>query len=284
MPRPELSATRRLAWLYSSASQRLALEALTALEREIGASLRPGVDHHVAHARLDWWREECERTAHGRPRHPLTRELSALFVPMGAQPLAELGGLVDSAVWDLSRATFDRRQELTAYCERWSDAVIAPLMRLNVPDRGVVQARAIGVSLREIELLLALASDARAGRLRLPLDELERARVPPESLARPPWPAALADLLRNRHRELRSALTEAVEALAPPVRRPLRGLIVWATLACSASARAQKRLPQASSARDHHAPLDGWRAWRAACQVDRRRGAQIDFTNSSPNG
>jgi len=273
MPRPELCATRRLAWLYSCASQRRALEVLTALEREIGASLRPGVDHQVAHARLDWWREECERTAHGRPGHPLTRELSALFAPLGVQPLAELAGLVDTAAWDLSRATFGRRQELTAYCERWSDAVIASLMRLAVPDSGVVQARAIGVRLREIELLLALASDARAGRLRLPLDELERARVLPESLSRPPWPASLADLLHDRHRELRAALAEAVETLALPVRRPLRGLIVWATLTCTASVRAEKRLPQASSARDHHAPLDGWRAWRAARHVERGPGA-----------
>jgi phytoene synthase len=229
----------------------------------------------MAHARLDWWREECARTAQRRANHPLTRELAALFAPIGTEPLGGLTGLVDTAVWDLSGATFDRRQELTAYCQRWSDALIAPLIELAVRDIRAPQAdahahaRTLGASLREIELLLALAADARAGRLRIPLDELERARVHPESLAQPPWPAALAQLLRDRHRELRSALGKALEAFAPSVRKPLRGLMVWAELTCAASARAEKRLPQASGPQDHHAPLDGWRAWRAARRMER---------------
>src|SRR6516162_6378626 len=215
MRQPELSATRRLAWLYSSAQQRLAIAGLTALEREIGASLRPGLDHQVAHTRLEWWREECARTAHGHPTHPLTRELAGLFAPQGGAPLHDLGGLVDTAVWDLARATFDTRPELAAYCERWSAAMIVPLVRLAAPGSSFAQVPALGASLREIELLLSLAADARAGRLRVPLDELERAQVPPETLAHPPWPAPLATLLHKRHAELRAVVAAAVEALTP---------------------------------------------------------------------
>lgn len=271
MRRPDLSPTRSLARLYSSTVQRPALAALSSLEREIGASLRPGLDHQVAHTRLAWWHEECDRTARGSPAHPLTRELAALLAPLGTEALAGLAGFVDTAVWDLSCATFDTRRELTGYCERWSAAMIAPLVSLASPDAPATQARALGVSLREIELLLALAADARSGRLRLPLDELERVHLSPESLAQPPWPPALAELLRHRHRALRASLGAALDALPPAARPALRGLIVWATLACAASARAEKRLPQASTARDHHAPLDGWRAWRVARRVDAQR-------------
>jgi len=271
MRRPDRSPTRSLAWLYSSTVQRPALAALLALEGEIGASLRPGLDHQVAHTRLAWWREEGARTARGNPTHPLTRELAALFVPRGSAPLAGLTGFVDTAVWDLSCATFDTRRELMGYCERWSDAMIAPLVSLVLPEAPGSQARALGVSLREIELLLALAADARSGRLRLPLDELDRAHLPPESLAQPPWPRALEELLRHRHRELRASLGASLDALPPAARRALRGLIVWANLACAASARAEKRLPQESRARDHHTPLDGWRAWRVARRVDAQR-------------
>ena len=266
---PDLPPTRSLAWLYSSTVQRIALTALSALEREIRGSLRPGLDHQVAHTRLAWWREECTRTARGSPAHPRTRELAALFppqgpAPVGPAPLADLAGFVDTTVWDLSCATFDTRRELTGYCERWSAAMIAPLVSLALPDASAAQAAALGVPLREIELLLALAADARSGRLRVPLDELERARSSPESLAQPPWPPGLAELLRDRHRELRAALGAALEALPPAARRALRGLLVWAVLSCAASIRAERRLPRASTARDHHAPLDGWRAWRAA--------------------
>jgi phytoene/squalene synthetase len=175
---------------------------------------------------------------------------------------------VDTAVWDLSCATFDTRRELTGYCERWSAAMIAPLVSLALPDAPGAQAHALGVSLREIELLLALAADARSGRLRIPLDELERAPASPESVVRTPWSPALAELLRHRHRQLRAVLGAALEALSPAGRQALRGLIVWATMACVASARAERRLPQASTRRDHHALLDGWRAWRVARRVD----------------
>jgi 15-cis-phytoene synthase len=271
MRRPDLSPTRSLARLYSSTVQRPALVALSSLEREIGASLRPGLDHQVAHARLAWWREECDRTARGSPGHPLTRELTALLAPLGAEPLAGLAGFVDTAVWDLSCATFDSRRELSGFCERWSAAMIAPLVWLAAPGAPATQARALGVSLREIELLLVLAADARSGRLRLPLDELERVHLSPESLAQPPWPPALAELLRHRHRALRASLGAALDALPPAARPALRGLIVWATLACAASTRAEKRLPQASTARDHHALLDGWRAWRVARRVGLQR-------------
>jgi 15-cis-phytoene synthase len=274
MRQPDLSPTHSLTWLYSSTVQRAALAMLAELEREIGASLGPGLDHQVAHTRLAWWREECVRTAQGSPAHPLMRELAALFAPLGPAPLAGLAGFVDTAVWDLSCATFDTRRELTGYCERWSGAMIVPLVSLASPDAAAAQARALGVSLREIELLLALAADARSGRLRFPLDELERAHLSPESLAQPPWPPALTALLRQRHRELRASLGAALEALSPAARPALRGLIVWATLACVASARAEQRLPQESTARDHHAPLDAWRAWRAARRVDAQANTQ----------
>jgi phytoene/squalene synthetase len=148
--------------------------------------------------------------------------------------------------------------------------MIAPLVLLALPDAPATSARALGISLREIELLLALAADARSGRLRVPLDELERAQLSPESLAQPPWPPVLAELLRHRHQELRAALGAELEALPPEARPPLCGLIVWATVACAASARAEKRLPQESTARDHSAPFDGWRAWRAARRADAR--------------
>jgi 15-cis-phytoene synthase len=243
---------------------------LSAIEQEIRASVRGGLDHQVAHLRLDWWREECDRTAHGRPSHPLTRELSSVFTPMGARPLEGLSGLIENAAWDLSRTTFDSRDELSAYCQRWSGAVITPLMQLAIPEMPAARADAFGASLQEIELLLTLAADARSGRLRVPLNELERAGVAPETLAEPPWPAPLVELLRSRHRELRAALAESVEALAPSERKPVRGLIVWASLACTASRRAERRLPHASRVRDHHAPFDGWRAWRAARGVERQ--------------
>ncbi len=273
--RPDLPPIRALAWLYCAA-ERPVLAALCGIEREIGASLKPGLDHQIAHTRLAWWREECARCAQGQPVHPLTRELTACFA---AEPgaLAGLTGFIDTAAWDLAAATFDTRRELTAYCERWSAALVEPLACHAVPQLPPERVRVLGRSLRELELLIALVPEARAGRLRLPLDELAGAHADPEGLAYAPWPAGLVQLVRARYAELRAALATSVAALAPDCQAPLRGLLVWAAIGAHAAARAQRDLPRAAAARDHHAPLDGWRAWRAARHADagrlRLRGA-----------
>jgi phytoene synthase len=270
--RPDSSAPRALARLYSPPTQRAALATLCALESEIRASLRPGLDHEIAHARLAWWREECVRTVAARPTHPLTRELGTLFGTVEGEPLAGIGGLVDTAVWDLAGATFESRRELAAYCERWSAALIEPLVRLGAAAVPPAQARTLGLSLRESELLLALAADAHEGRLRLPLDELERAGVSPETLAHPPWSPGLAAVLAERYRAVRKALTSSIDALPPAAREALPGIIVWAALADRHCARAAQRLPQAPSRRDPHTLSDGWRAWRAARRAAAGRG------------
>src|SRR5215472_13396720 len=179
--RPGASATRALAWLYAPETQRPLLAALYAIEEEIGASLRPGLDHQVAHARLEWWRAECARTAQARPAHPLTRALADAFAGRDLGSLAGLAGLVDAAVWDLAAATFETRRELAGYCERWAGAIVGPLAGFAAPEVDSAAGRALGAALREGELLAGLARDARAGRLRLPLDELAAAQVDPSA-------------------------------------------------------------------------------------------------------
>jgi 15-cis-phytoene synthase len=265
------SAARALAGLYCPPAQRALLAALLGIEAEIAASLRRGLDHQVAHARLAFWREECARCAAGEPRHPLTRALLAACGTAQRPLLGGLAGLVDTASWDLAAATFGTRRELSAYCERWAEALVLPLAHGAAPGVAPDLARALGAALREIELLCRLAPEAGAGRLRLPLDELDAAQATADEVARPPWAAALTSRIARRHRELRTALAAACGALAPAERPPLRALLVWAALAVAQSRRAERRLPRALAAGDDHAPLDAWRAWRAARRADTGR-------------
>ena len=273
--KPEANTPRFFAWLYCAPSQQPVLAGLCAIEREIGASLRPGIDHQVAHTRLEWWREECARCAAGNPAHPLTRELRAHLERWVSEEtnaaLAGLPGLVEAARWDLARASFERRAELTAYCRLWGAAMITPLARELSPVRAAagnhtpVDSSQLGAILREIELLGELAPEARAGRLRLPLEELERARVAPAALAASPWPEPLARTLRNRHEALRRELTALIATLAPESQQRARGLLVWAALSWRLSRRAQRALPHPPpGASIASATAMNWRAWRAA--------------------
>ena len=247
---------RHFAVIYSPPAQRPVLEALLGIESEIAASLRAGLDHQVAHTRLQWWRDECLRCSQGAPLHPLTRQLASLCTP---QRLQSLSGLVDVGQWDLARATFASRAELTGYCERWGAAMIAPLG----PDAESRNLQALGAVLRELEMLSDLAHEARSGRLRLPLDELQSLSVDPDSLARPPWPDALARAVRSRHESLRTALAAGPGALTSP-QTPLRGLAVWMALACRASQRAQQAIPSENRMLRIAALGDAWHAWGIA--------------------
>jgi phytoene synthase len=287
-----LSATRHLAWLYSPAPRQHVFAVLCEIENEIAGSLRPGIDHQVAHARLQWWSEECQRCAQGRPVHPLTRELAKAYgaIP-AAPPLTGIAGLVDTAVWDLASATFETRKELTAYCERWSTAMFetaaalpntatgaaSPAAAAGQAARGsvdgvgagpessqVARVRALGAAVRELELLESLAREAHVGRLRVPLDELERAGADVHSVAKPPWPAALGALLSQRHEALRAAIRASIHSLGSEEQPRLRGLLVWAALAWHQSVRGQRALPNVSQPGRYHALSEGWRAWRAA--------------------
>jgi phytoene/squalene synthetase len=309
----EPHSARYFALLYSPPSQRLALDALFGIEREIFESLRPGLDHHVAHSRLQWWREECERAVAGRPVHPLTRALVGALTGTGAPPsdsvhtpaaapperhrehpsvelrsgppsmagvqpfglhpipqLAGLSGLVDVAVWDLAGATFESRRELTAYCERWSAAMIEPFAPRQAAEARVSSGMRVanwsglGAAMREIEMLSQLAHEAHYGRLRVPLDELDSAKADPGVLAKPPWPAGVAALLRARHVSLRDEITRAlgeVDRVQQPV---LRGLLVWAALLRRASQRTERALPDRLRLGRFDAVADAWFAWRIA--------------------
>jgi phytoene/squalene synthetase len=304
---PELHSARYFALLYASAANRQALEALFGIEHEVFGSLRAGLYHHVAHSRLQWWREECERAAHGRPVHPLTKglvsalnaaaafdggaaaaastaapvvegtrlaatALSAGLVEqspaVGLPGLAGLCGIVDVAVWDLAGATFETRGELDAYCERWAAGMIEPLVA--PPPASPASAtrttdwRALGAAMREVELLTDLAREAHYGRIRVPLDELERANVDTSTLAKPPWPHAVTEQLRARHESLRNNISRVLIDVDREQQPALRGLLVWAALTWRSSQRAERALPERLRPGRIDAISDAWFAWRIA--------------------
>jgi 15-cis-phytoene synthase len=284
---PESHSARYFALLYSAATERPALEALFGIEHEVFDSLRAGLDHNVAHSRLQWWREECERAANGRPVHPLTKALvSALSAapaglatqPQAVQPqtvglpgLVGLCGIVDVAVWDLAGATFETRRELDAYCERWATGMIEPLAApppaSPTPATRTTDWRALGAAMREVELLNDLAREAHNGRIRVPLDELERANLDTSALARPPWPDPLAEQLRARHESLRNNISRILIDVDREQQPALRGLLVWAALAWRSSQRAERALPDRLRPGRFDAISDAWFAWRIARQA-----------------
>jgi len=274
---PESQNARYFASLYAAPAERVALEALFGIEREVFDSVRPGLDHHVAHTRLQWWRDECDRAARGGAAHPLTRTLvAALGDPQAksAPQLAGLGGIVDVATWDLASATFETRRELEAYCRRWAAAMIEPLVAAAMAAVGAGTPGAVGTpdpawqdlgaAICEVELLAGLARDAHAGRIRIPLDELASANVDTDALAKQPWPESAAALIRGRLTSLRNDIERSVAGLNRDQQQALRGLLVWASLSWRAAQRMETALPNQLQPSRFDGISDAWFAWRIA--------------------
>jgi hypothetical protein len=75
LPEPLAGSVRYFVLLYTPPARRRALASLLALADEIGAGLERQLEHALAHARLDWWRQEAERYRAGITQHPLLRIL-----------------------------------------------------------------------------------------------------------------------------------------------------------------------------------------------------------------
>jgi phytoene/squalene synthetase len=282
---PELQSARYFASLYAAPAERPALDALFGIEREVFDSLRPGLDHHVAHTRLQWWREECERAARGGAAHPLIRTLITALGDSHAKSIPQLAGLcgiVDVATWDLASATFETRRELEAYCQRWAAAMIEPLVAAAMPGASTSTGGAagsadllasaqrsaawqeLGAAICEIELLAGLARDANTGRIRLPLNELESANVDTNALAKQPWPETPAALIRSRLTSLRADIERSVSGLSREYQQALRGLLVWASLSWRAAQRMENALPNRLQPGRFDGISEAWYAWRIA--------------------
>ncbi len=83
--------------LYCPQRARTRLQLLLALEAELAAGLRRGLEHELAHARLHWWREQAVALAQDAARHPWLRGPER-------PSAATLQGLVDAAVIDLAES------------------------------------------------------------------------------------------------------------------------------------------------------------------------------------
>jgi phytoene synthase len=259
---------RYFAWLYSGERMQAILKPLFGIEAQISAALQPGLEHSVAHARLAWWAEEAQRLRAGTAVHPLARELLALR-PAGSAGGPDVTGLVDVATWDLACATFETGQELAGYCDRWASALTqlaASWTAADLPLHLTQEfAHGLGVALCELEMLISLQHSARIGRVRLPLDELAGLGMAPDALALTPWPRALSERLRERHRQLRGQLAAScAQPSLPAQRAALRGLYVWANLMQQHSRRAEDALPRTWRRSRWEGISDALRAWRAA--------------------
>lgn len=221
------------------------LAALFEIEREVTGSLKSGLEHSVAHARLEWWSEELVRLAQGNPRHPATRTLASAAIERGVTP-PDLTALAENVRVDLACVAFLSRSELDEHLANWGRSVFRaaallesnPITTLETPgsidsdrsNRATAERLAAnaGSLVRELELLEHFSSHAIAGRIYVPLGD------PPEPYA--PWiarPLAESEslVLTFRREAIRRRLKEIASEIAPSELPALRIPLLWMAFA-----------------------------------------------------
>jgi hypothetical protein len=231
-PAPPAGSVRFFALLYTPAALRPVLGALLALGDEISAGGARGLDHSVAHLRLDWWRRETERYARGEPQHPWLR---ALLAQHPASRGLELAPLVQAAALDLATQAQSAAPGAGLQGARLQGAVFelaGQLLRTDpLPPQQQRTLGDLGEQVFELERFAAGGSDTATA---------------------PTAPAAALESVRRQ--------IQAIEAALQPQLAPL---LVWVALA-AAQARRRARRPRHNRGSIVDGFADNMLAWSAA--------------------
>ena len=213
-----------LALAVAGTPARARLEPLYAIDAEIAAAVRPGIEHSVAHAKLAWWRGEVDRLGAGRPEHPETRRLHALA---GREPryerLHERLTAADCTLVGYAPGTAEELELLVARSHGALQSLAAEVLAgAALPELAEFGA-ALGRGLGLLEALATPGAPLVGALPRAPL--LARAREALR-LARDGLPAPLRPA--QAHGLVRAALAEA--ALRRPDPAPILQLwLAWRT-------------------------------------------------------
>ena len=216
------------AFLLLPRAKREAIFAVYALSRAIDDAVDEAASPDEARERLEAWADEVGRLAPGpagparAPAHPLTRALARARERFPI-PIESVRALLDGARTDLEHSRFDTFEDLRAYCEKVASSI--GLMCIEIfgywGSRTRDYAIELGIALQLTNILRDLASDARRGRLYLPLEDLARFAVREEDLlAGRRTPEVLA-LLSFEAERARAHYRAAEAALDPRDRRAL---------------------------------------------------------------
>lgn len=190
------------ACLFQSAPARQRLYALFALYYELLDSVFAASDPGVSRIKLQWWREELERLASGRPRHPVAEALQE--VPGDGGHLTDLPDAIESL---LTRPGPDggwtRAGDVGPF---WHCAV-----RAAGPAGEIEQAcaAATGAAVTRLELLQNLRRLLDLGFNPLPRERLEEAGLDGSGLQNEPGSAAARRLAGSLVTDIRTELQDS---------------------------------------------------------------------------
>lgn len=170
-------------FMFLPEDQRRAITAFYAFCREVDDVVDECSDPNVARIKLQWWREEIHNLFAGTPRHPVTQALTEAIKQYNL-PAEHFIEIIDGMEMDLDYNSYPTFNELALYCHRVASIVgIMAAEIFGYENRQTLKyAHELGLAFQLTNILRDLGEDATRGRLYIPLDELERFKVPVDDI------------------------------------------------------------------------------------------------------
>lgn len=220
-------------FFFLDAPRRQALNALYAFCREVDDVVDECREPRVAHAKLDWWRDEIGRLdqAGVQPTHPVTLALAQARKRFSL-PVEMFFEIIDGMRMDLEIARYPDFHQLRLYCHRVAGIVgqLAAEIFGYREHETLKYAHTLGIAFQLTNIIRDVGEDARRGRLYLPQDELARFGVAEHDILAARHSPAFAALMAFQAQRARALFEEALRLLPAADRRKQRPGLVMATI------------------------------------------------------
>ncbi|WP_153100356.1 squalene/phytoene synthase family protein [Paraburkholderia hayleyella] len=189
------------------------LSALFALRQEFEESVKEVSDPAIGRTKLAWWQKEMAALAEGSPTHPVSLALAAHSD--GSQTIyPALQTWLAGYAMDFEQARYPDYAHLQRYLRQVGGTFATLVARVTAhePDLAGNWAAASGEALMLAQFVEELGSDARRGRIYLPIDEMQRFNVTAADLINRRYSDAFNALMQFQATRARDALFAARDA------------------------------------------------------------------------
>ncbi len=266
-------------FLFLDAEKRQAITALYAFCREVDDTVDETTDEGVARAKLAWWREEIKRVFQEQAAHPVGKALM-VSVDRYNLPREYFEEIIDGMEMDLDFNHYPTFSELSLYTHRVASMV--GLMAAEIfgyRERETLKyAHDLGTALQLTNILRDVREDGLRGRVYIPLDEIEKHGLTPQSMLDGDNPEANQALFREQAERARKYYRRALERLPDIDRYAQRSGLIMADIYFSLLDLIEEDGYRVLEERVRIPPLRMlWRAWRLNRQ-EKKRYRQLQKT------
>ncbi len=218
-------------FMFLPAERRQAITALYAFCREVDDVVDECHDLSLAQTKLEWWRQEVARIYGGTPAHPVGHALQDVLKGFRL-PQEQLLEIIDGMAMDLSQTRYLDFKGLQLYCYRVASVVgLLAAEIFGYQDRQTLKyAHDLGLAFQLTNIIRDVGEDARRGRIYLPVEDLQRFKVPARDLLEARYSDAFRELMAFQAERAEKFYDQAFAQLPAVDRKAQRPGLVMAAI------------------------------------------------------